>query len=374
VIEGLTQAHGYHVANPDVDIHLLLNGASAVDLVEGCPWVAGAHVVDLDLVAREGPDGLRGIPSRWDFLAHDPRVLPGVLQPGWDEESLIAAQRVIQSTLEGTEGVGACPGFDAHWEDRDLVTVGTPLPFAPNTRPRLQVPIDARRFATRAALGAPLVCVLPVSAAGLAQGPSPETWTKICAALHDALEGAVIAFIGVTVGEGSERHDLGFGPGDAQRIAEQVPGVSEWFDVGMWNQIALIERADLFIAPHTGFGFVAQLVETPTVIVSGCPWPDYFFVGTSFECVLPDCASYPASAPGRRDSPCMRAWFDERPPPCWADEAVERRIAEIVASAKRLLYERPSFPACCRRHVVRISSQGFDLRDFPPFFSSDRTS
>jgi RsiW-degrading membrane proteinase PrsW (M82 family) len=37
VLEALQHAYGYHVANPDVEISLLLNAASVVQLTRGCP-------------------------------------------------------------------------------------------------------------------------------------------------------------------------------------------------------------------------------------------------------------------------------------------------------------------------------------------------
>lgn len=68
-----------------------------------------------------------------------------------------------------------------------------------------------------------------------------------------------------------------FGHDQIRMMANEVPGIVDCFDIGTWNQIALIEECDLFCSPHTGFAFVAQFVGTPCLTISGCPWAEYLF-------------------------------------------------------------------------------------------------
>lgn len=38
-IEAISEAANYHAANPNLDVHLLLNSQTAMELGEFCPWI-----------------------------------------------------------------------------------------------------------------------------------------------------------------------------------------------------------------------------------------------------------------------------------------------------------------------------------------------
>ena len=378
VVEALQHAHGYHGANPEVEISLLLNAASAVDITRGCPWLATVYPVSLAEVVAQGAAArsLRAVPQVWDYVVHDPRVLPGAMVPGWDEEELMAAQPVIQDYLRATTWSGASPGFAArgtlHWDSTGLLASDTPLPFAANAHLRLVLPEEARALAERYRHDGPTICILPVSSAGLAQSPSPRAWERVCATLAGAFPGARLYITGITsVNDVGRRVGFGFGPEEARAIGERVPGVVECFDIGMWNQLALMERCDLFCSPHTGFAFLAQFVGTPWLTISGCPWPEYLFNGVPFYSALPDCPHYPAAA--HRDSECMRRWNDGVQPDCMSDRAIEARIPDILAGARLLLGWELSFEEACQLHIEKLRAAGRNPKHFPYFNWSNRT-
>lgn len=370
VVEALQHAHGYHVANPEVEISLLLNAdaGAALRLTEGCPWLAGEYAVSVTELAAQGQEtpSLRAVPQSWDYIVHDPRVLPGKMVPGWDEEELMAAQPVIQAYLEATIWSGASPGFEARWNTEGLLAIDTPLPFQPNAPLRLAVPAEARSFAERYRHDGPAIAILPVSTAGLAQSPTPAAWTQVCAAFAEAFPGVPLYITGITyVNDEGQRVGFDFGPEDAERIAAQVPGVEACFDIGMWNQLALIERCDLFCSPHTGFAFLAPYVGTPWLTISGCPWPEYHFNAMPFYSALPECPNYPASA--HKESECMRRWFENRQPDCMSDAAIERRMPDIVAGARLLLEKRLGFKEACRLHMDKLRAAGHNPAEFGYF-------
>lgn len=370
VLEGLQHAHGYQLANPDVAVSLLLNAASATQLAQGCPWLAGVYPVSLAELRAHGEDApsLRAVPRAWDYVVHDPRVLPDAFVPGWDEEELMEAQPVIQGYLRAAAWEGASPGFAARWDTEGLLAADTPLPFRPNAPLRLTLPAEARAFAERYACDGPAVAILPVSTSGLAQSPSPAAWRAICAAFAEAFPGVRMYITGLTyLDDRGRRVGFDFGPEDARAIAAAVPGVVECFDIGMWNQLALFERCDLLCSPHTGFAFLAPFVGTPWLTIAGCPWSEYMFNATPFYSALPDCPNYPASAPEHRESECMRRWHENIQPDCMADDAIGRRIPDIVAGARYLLEGQPSFRDACLRHIAAIRAGGYRLEHFAYF-------
>jgi hypothetical protein len=368
VLEAIQHAHGYHAANPDLEVSLLLNAASATDLTHTCPWLTQVYPVSLAEVVAQGTKApsLRAVPQTWEYVVHDPRVLPGALRSNWDEDELMVAQPAIQRYLHATTWSGASPGFAVRWRTHGLLATQTPLPFQANAHLQLALPDEARAFAERYRHDGPTICILPVSSAGLAQSPSPWAWEQICAALVAAFPGSRLYITGIThvTGEG-RREGFGFGPENARAISARVPGVVEGFDIGMWNQLALMERCDLFCSPHTGFAFLAQFVGTPWLTISGCPWTEYIFNGVPFYSALPDCPNYPAAA--HRESRCMQRWNAGLQPDCIADAAIAQRLAEIVVGARLLLEQRLSFTDACELHIKKLRASGRDLQSFPYF-------
>lgn len=370
VLEGLQHAYGYHCAQPDVAISLLLNAASATQLAQGCPWLDQVYPVSLAELCVHGEDApsLRAVPRVWDYVVHDPRVLPGALVPGWDEAELMEAQPVIQRHLCGTIWQGASPGFDVRWNTDGLLATDTPLPFQPNASLRLTLPAEARAFAARYAHDGPMIAILPVSTSGLAQSPSPAAWRAVCAAFAASLPGVRMLITGLTYRDDQGmRVGYDFAPQDAHAIADVVPGVVECFDIGMWNQLALFERCDLLCAPHTGFAFLAPFVGTPWLTIAGCPWSEYLFNGVPFYSALPDCPNYPASAAEHRERECMRRWHANVQPDCMSDDAIIARIPDIVAGARYLMQQRPGFRDACERHIGALQARGYRLDHFPYF-------
>jgi hypothetical protein len=66
------------------------------------------------------------------------------------------------------------------------------------------------------------------------------------------------------------------------------------FDIGLAEQLAVVEACGLFLSPHTGFGLAALAVATPWLTISGGRWFEYFFNHVPFRSVLPDVERYPA--------------------------------------------------------------------------------
>src|SRR5712692_7215565 len=232
VVEAIQHAHGYHAANPEVTISLLLNAdaGAALRLADGCPWLADVYAVSLAELGAQGQEApsLRAVPQTWDYIIHDPRVLPGKMVPGWDEEELMTAQPVIQAYLQATVWSGPSAGFEVRWDMEGLLATDTPLPFKANAHLRLAVPAEARLFGHRSRHDGPTIAILPVSTAGLAQSPSPRAWAEVCAAFAEAFPGVRMYITGITcVNDRGVRKGYDFGPEDAHRIAAQVPGVEE---------------------------------------------------------------------------------------------------------------------------------------------------
>jgi len=297
IIEALKHAYAYYLPNQEqVEVSLLLNAASTLALTEPCDWIHKVYPISLSEVITDKAAAacLQEIPKSWDYIVHDPRTHADTFLPGWDEPELIAAQQVLRRLFHATQWQGESGGFQVRWHDQGLRGVDTPLPFLTNANLPYPTSTAAQTFVQRYYHDGPKLCILPRSGAGIAQSPSMQAWAEICTALIAAIPNLRIYITGL-----SEEWDGEWGrdvvtKAVIDQLAHQLPQIVNCYDIGMWNQIALIELCDLFCSPHTGFAFVSQLVETPWLVIAGCPWPEYQFNGTSFYSALPNCEHYPA--------------------------------------------------------------------------------
>jgi hypothetical protein len=78
VIEALRYALGYHRANPDLRISLVLNGRAPTELADLVPHVETAYAVggsvDFDFVhGGDARQAIAHIPRDWDYVVDDAR-------------------------------------------------------------------------------------------------------------------------------------------------------------------------------------------------------------------------------------------------------------------------------------------------------------
>lgn len=370
LFEALQHARGYYAANHHaVDVYLLVNAASPTALVEACPWIAGVYSIDFaDVVAHgEQAASLRAIPQEWEYIITDPRVRAEALRPGWDEDDLIATQAVVQSYLRATEWSGFSRGWECTWNTTGLLGTDDPLPYAANARFTLPLPHDAQAFVQRYHHDGPMICLLPGGSGGIAQSPSLELWAEMLRALATALPNLRVCVTGISRRIGGQTFTRDFSPTAIDELAQRLPFVTNCFDIGLWNQVALISASDILLAPHTGFAFTSQFVGTLWLALSGCPWPEYIFNGIPFYSVIPNCASYPAE--GHTERECNQWLARGEKARCMEDEQLRARIPDLLQGAHFLLNPAVTYEQAIARHVANLRRQNRDMNQFRFFLS-----
>ncbi len=364
IAEALKHSYGYYLPNKDrIEISMLLNAESAVEIARACPWVKQVYEVSLAEVVEQRKQAacLQAIPKEWDYLITDTRVKPEAWVEGWDEDDLMETQAILQPLLSARLWSGYTLGWEGKWLDQGMIGLDTPLPYALNASVTLPFPPAAREFVQRYRHAGPKVCVLPASGAGLAQSPTLQAWEKILAALAESVPDVRLYLTGIS----------GYGhvsSADVDALAACVPGVVNCFDIGMWNQFALIEQCDLFCSPHTGFAFFAQMVQTPWLAISSCPYGEYLFNRMPFYSVLPDCPDYPSG--GNLETECTKRWMADQQVRCMEDANLEKRIPDLIQGATRLLDPSFTYEQAGRLHIEMLKALG-RLHCFPYF---DETS
>jgi len=351
--EALQHAHGYHRANPDLELHLFLNAATPIELAEALPWVARVHALDVAELAAHGAAApcLHGVPARFDHVVADPRTAPGAFIEGWDEAPLVRAQALLHALWpahELSKGGGDFHGLPP------LAPGG--LAYERDARLSLPLPDGARRFAAaRVRDEERVVCVMLAGGGGALRSPSARAWLEILRAVETALPGVRFVFTGVRARVNGRSFTRDWPPEAAAELCRALPRAELAYDVGLWNQLALIARSALFLSPHTGFGFLPQLVGTPWLALSSCPWPEYLWNGVPFFSALPDCDSYPSETRSARG--CGRRLREGLRPACTEDRSFLARRGDVHRGVKYLTDPAFDFAAARARHVAELRAK-----------------
>lgn len=284
VIEALRHCQGYHACDPELRVHLVLNGAAPVELAGCVPFVERAYAIpytSFGPVEGDPRAALRGVPRDWDHVVHHPSTLD-------PEEDRFAGLRRYQAASRRHFRAQRSRG----------VAGAAPPAYAPHQRLRLELPAAARGAARAELDGRQAVAVMPAGSGARFLYPSLASWTLILDELAQRLPGVAFAFVG-RLDEAGGRTRSGIGREELERLLAARPGALDVFDRPLLEQLAVVEAASLFVSPHTGFGFCASAVGTPWLTLSGGDWPEYFFNGVPFHSVLPKDRSVTAFARGR---------------------------------------------------------------------------
>lgn len=326
-VEGLRMAGSFKAANPQLDVSLVLNARTALDLATCCPWLTSLHPVDLDLSAERLPD---------DAFADVPR--------DWDWVHL---------------GAYRGPGFFAAFPQIERVTAAATAHYRPahdGTPPRLrgwplrlELPATARRRAEQiiGAGGRPILAVLPSGGGDRSLYPSLGSWTLLLAELRRGFPDATIVLLGKSTGY----RPSGLVGDERLKLLETTDGI-DGYDLPLLVQLAIVERSGLLFSPHSGFGFTASAVGTPWLTLSGGPYPEYFLNGTPFHSLLPDTTRFPAldgqghptiddDGTGPREASMVRA-------------RIVDTLPELVPAAKNLLAGTSSYDECLARYFPAL--------------------
>lgn len=360
LVEAIKHARGYYEMDKSLKISLLVKSESPVELAVACDWIENVYPVSVSEIATSGENAsfLQFIPKDWDYVLVDPRTK--ILKSGYDDDSLIEAQKVLQKVFIGKEVNGITPNRSG-LEDEDVSTQ-TPLPYKLNAHIDIPIPESAKEVVKKYSHNGPVITILPGGSAGNKQSPSLEVWEKICLGFSDTIPNLKINFIGVTKSEKGRTTTQDITLEDIDVLVSKLPKAENCFNIGLWNQLALIKASDIYCSPHSGFSFLSQVVGTPWLAISGCPWPEYFFNDTKFYSVLPDCSSYPSK--GNSESGCGKLLSENKKSVCMQDENLYKKIPEIVSGAKTLLDKNFTYLDAVELHLKKIKDSKIILNEF----------
>ncbi len=355
VVEALTITKRFAEANRDLEIHLLLNSRSAVEITEACPWIKQAYAVDLDDVLENGGEAaiFKAVPALWDYVAVDNRAIIDYEQHGYDAEpELVEFHRQAERYFRASRWQGVI------WDRNFPPELG----YNKGAQIHLNIPDAAKAFAAGYTHAGPLFCLLLGGSAENSLYPSLDAWMLILDKLYDAFPDCKCVVTGVS------------GPKDGRtftRTVAHVPALLERygdrmakaFDVGLWNQLALFEKSDILIAPHSGFAFLAACVGTPWLEICGTLFTQYLHNQVPFYSVKPRCDHFPCyqDETWHYDDyqkpmldACHQAVACNQSILCMNRAGIALRSDEIVQSARLLLDDKFTFERAMASHLERF--------------------
>jgi hypothetical protein len=335
-VEALQYSLGFRRADPDRRIGVVLLEKTAVELASWCEHIDEVYTVDVDVFEPPSPDVLSHVPAEWDWVVDDPR---GHQQ--WQHDLF--------------------PGLAGYYElaakhfraSQGHLQVGAPRPsYRPKNRLELKLPDEARTWAAELLPDdGPTIAVLPGGSSPRWRYPSLASWRRMLSALAERWPTARFCLMGKLAEDG--RTSTTFTREEFTAIAEVVPDTAWAVDVSLAQQLAAVERCDLFLSPHTGFAFAAMAVGTPWLALAGNDWAEYYFnPGVPFYSVLPDLKRFPSYVMlGNKPDPIE----DDGPrSPSMSAERITEDLPELLDGAAWLLSGEADFETAMRDHFRRL--------------------
>ncbi|MET0133823.1 MAG: hypothetical protein ABW215_09540 [Kibdelosporangium sp.] len=331
-VEALYYCLGYHAADPEREIAVVLNSATAVELADFCPFVSATYAVDHSLVDPV-PDSLTRlahVPRDWDWVVDDFRRYQDI------QFELFPGLRDYHTAT------------DTHFRPgKGRTAITSPkLPYAPRQHLRLELPAETRAAARQRLSGRRRIAVLPAGSSDASLYPSTDSWHLILDALADAYPDTEFVLVG-KLGKDDRTSTALDAEGLAGLLAHRSKPVNA-FDLPLAEQLAIVEACDVFLSPHSGFGLAALAVGTPWLTLSGGRWFEYFFNGVPFRSIIPDTDRFPCFF---QFDPV--AVIDGRTP-SMSDARIRADLPRIVAAAGELMSGSVSYPQALRDYFTDL--------------------
>ena len=337
VLEALKFAEGFYRNNRNLEISIVMSSSSPFLLAEGCRAVKRIYLVDLEDLLKNGEKSkdIAKIPRNWDYIITNDIIRHEISgKPGWMEEAFSKYLDIADKRFKARIATGTC--YYNNKFPKQLRYRKCKL--------RLKVPQSSKLFVERYRSKGVKICILPAGSAGHAYYPSTDSWIKIISRLNSNFKDCRIYITGSKkVAKHGGTNTMAFGSADIDKILNKFNNVTDCFDIGLRNEVSLIEMCDVLIAPHSGFAFLASCVNTPWLAISGGDWSEYFFNHYPFYSVLPNDREFPYEGIGEYTKHGGKKWHtksQKRIPPFTA-KSIEKKLPEIIEGTRLLL--DPSF-------------------------------
>jgi hypothetical protein len=280
VIEAIKFAKGIYDANENIEIHLLLNKKTPFEIAEKCDWIHKVYPVDTVLIQEENLNSnfFKEINNEYDYYLYDNRSLIDNC-----EQDLINFHKLSLDFFKSKEFTGFL------WKSSEYPSS---LKYLADSKVILKLSKESLKFVKKYEYRDEKFCIMLGGSAEKCKYPSVETWEEIINAIIKKYPNCKIYLTGIKKSKDGRTDTSAYSEKDLDYLFNKFTNLVDAYDIGLWNQIALISICDIFISPHTGFAFLSPCVNTPWLAISGREWHEYLYNQIPFYSVLPECKQY----------------------------------------------------------------------------------
>jgi ADP-heptose:LPS heptosyltransferase len=356
-LEGMKVARDYFEADRELKISLLLNSEMPYEIAALCPWIEKVYIADVKALAEYGMGAkcLEEIPVNWDYVVSDDRLMHSL--NSYTEELKSANQTIIKYLQAGI------------WKGNRFFPQDENIPqIKLDTEMRFEVPESAKEFIAKYSHNGLKIGILPAGSNADRIYPEARWWVKMMEAVTNSFPDVMFYITGTKSKEGNRSESYTFSDEDINLILSEIGNVENCFDIGIINQIALLEYCDLLISPHSGFAFLAGCVNTPWLSISGARWPEYFYNHIRFYNLLPSCKKYPCYT-GMKEE-CVTEMKTGNPVVCMSTKELDKKIPEIIQGIKLLTDDDFTYEDSIELYRKSVLKSGYPLDNFWTFEGS----
>lgn len=326
VVEAIEVAANYSAANPNLEIHVLLNQESPIAIGEYCDFIEKIHTIDTKTEVVD-----ENLLKELTQIGFDYVVFPKRFQysPQDFPNTLLKINISLQQSLKPKKwgGYNDTASFDKY-----------ALLEKPNSSFLIKVPQEKISFIIPDNAGFPVFSVLLKGASRQTIWPSFRVWRDIFLSIKQKYPAAVFCVTGISSAHGGKINKLE-GKKKLDDFIKSIPNAVNCYDVGLDNQLGIIQHSHILLAPHTGFAFLAPCLGTPWLALSGGSWAEHMPARMPFYNVLPSCSHYPCS--GDMKLECRLRLKLKTPIKCMY--SLNQKTDDLLQGIEKLLNKNYSF-------------------------------
>jgi len=337
LVEALQVAANYLAANPNLEIHVLVHYKTPFKIGSYCDFIHQICPLDPEDCNKENKmiQALRKL--ELDYVVFPKRLK---YTPQDFTSSLLECNQFLQTTLK--------PKIWGGYNDtpsKDLMA----LQENPYSAFKINIPKDKITYNLPDASGEPIFSVMLKGASKQTKWPSFKTWKIILLHIKKKYPKARFLITGVLKAHG-DIHNSDFQlKNKIDTFIASIPGAINCYDIGLENQLAIIQSSSIFIAPHTGFAFLAPCLGTPWLALSGGEWAEEMPAQMPFYSVLPDCYKYPCNG-GDIKLNCRARLKFKQPIKCMS--SLDSKLDDILLGIEKLLGRHYSYDAAFKDYEI----------------------
>ncbi|MBT4376838.1 hypothetical protein HOD29_05690 [archaeon] len=355
VVEGLKFAKGFYEANKNLEISIIFNKNSPYELAKLCPWIKNVYTIDRREVGIKGIKSKTylKIPKKWDYIMDNNLIVHqvGDVREDSPERDMVTHFKVSKDLFKAKISRG---------ELYPKINIPKGLKKKIDEKVLFEIPKTNLNFVKKYSHDGKKIGIMLGGSSGLALYPSVKSWIKIIKNINRKYPNCKIYLTGVKKSFKGRTATQAYGEKDINLIKGKFSNIVDCYNIGLFNQIALLKLMDVFISPHTGFAFLASCVDTPWLEIGAGDWSMYLMNKCPFYAVFPDDKKYPHMGGVNN-----MKFSNKGKIPGMSDTELDKKIPEILSALKLLVEDKISYGKSVEIYKKNVLKEKTSLKLFP---------